>query len=104
MGKGDFFFFGLVSGSGEEKRGCKERSSNFSLRSTKIGWSSSDRLRFKVRVLGKGYTWIPETPRFDAEGSESRKLRVQEVFAEPPWVVAHASRGKDSSYFGYFPF
>ena len=43
-------------------------------------------------------------PRFRAEGSGSQKLRVQEVFAELPRVVAHASRGMDSSYFGYFPF
>ena len=42
----------------EEKRGCKERSFNFSLQSTKIGWLSSDGPRFKVGVLGEGYTWI----------------------------------------------
>ena len=36
----------------EEKRECTERSSNFSLRSTKIEWSSFDGPRFKVRVLG----------------------------------------------------
>ena len=29
-----------------------------------IGWSSSDGPRFKVGVLGEGYTWIPETPSF----------------------------------------
>ena len=48
----------------EEKRGCRERSSNFSLRSTKIGWSSSDGLRFKVEVLCEGYAWILETSSF----------------------------------------
>ena len=35
-------------------------------------------------------------------GLGSRKLRVREVFAELPRVVAHASRGRDSSYFGLF--
>ena len=48
----------------EEKRGCRERSSNFSLQSTKIEWSSFDGPRFKVGVLGEGYAWIPETPSF----------------------------------------
>ena len=54
----------LVMRVRKEKRGCRERSSNFSLRSTKIRWSSSDKPRFKVGVLDKGYTWIPETPSF----------------------------------------
>ena len=36
------------------------------------------------------------------EGSGSRKLRVQEVFAEFPRVVAHASRGRVFSYSSYF--
>ena len=48
----------------EEKRECRERSSNFSLQSMKIRWSSSDGLRFKVGVLGEGYAWILETPSF----------------------------------------
>ena len=30
----------------------------------KVGWSSSDGLRFKIGVLGEGYAWIPETPIF----------------------------------------
>ena len=32
-----------------------------------------------------------------ASGSGSRQLQVQEVFAELPRVVAHTSRGRDSS-------
>ena len=40
--------------------------------------------------------------KFRAEDSESRKLRVQEVFTELSWVVAHDSRGRDSSYYGLF--
>ena len=46
----------------EEKRGCKERRSNFSLQSMEIGWSSSDGPRFKVEVLDEDYVWIAETP------------------------------------------
>ena len=36
------------------------------------------------------------------EGSGCQKLRVQEVFAELPWVVAQASRGRVFSYYNYF--
>ena len=70
-----------------------------------IEWSSFDGLRFKVGVLGEGYTWIPETPSFTkvrVEGSGSRKLRFQEVFTELPRVVAHASRARVFSYYSYF--
>ena len=56
--------FGLVLVRREKKRGCRERSFNFSLRFTKIMWSSSDGPRFKVGVLDEGYAWIPETPSF----------------------------------------
>ena len=90
----------------EEKRGCKERSSNFFQRSTKIGWLSSDKPRFKVGVLGEGYAWIPKTPSFTkvlCERFRKLKASVQEVFAERPRVFAHASRSRDSSYFGYCP-
>ena len=45
-----------------------------------IGWSSSDRPRFKVRVLDEGYALIPELPR----------------------DIAHASRGRETSYSGLF--
>ena len=31
-----------------------------------------------------------------------RKLQGQEVFAGLPWVVAHASRGREPSYSGLF--
>ena len=42
----------------------REKISTFPLRSTEIGWSSSDKPRFKVGVLGESYVWIPETPSF----------------------------------------
>ena len=45
----------------------------------------------------RGYQQLQVSPRFRVEGSGSRKLRVQEVFAELPQVVVHASRGMDYS-------
>ena len=51
-----------------------------------------------------GYQKLQVSPRFRMEGSGSRKLWVQEVFAELPRVIAHNSRGRDSSHLGYFPF
>ena len=76
----------------------------------KIGWSSSNRPRFKVRVLGEGYAWIPKTPSFakvlrrrfgksKASGSRSVRrnflgslLRLQEVKIPPTLIIFH-SRG-----------
>ena len=49
-----------------------------------------------------GYQKLQVSSRFHAEGSGSRKLWIQKVFAELPRVVAHTSRGRDSSYFGLF--
>ena len=82
----------------DEKRECRERSSNFSLRSTKIRWSSSDRPRFKVGVLGEGYEWIPETPSF-AKVSCGR-------FGKSKASGLRSVRGTSSgrSSFNYFPF
>ena len=70
-----------------------------------IGWLSTDGPRFKVGVHGeamRGYQKLKVFPRFHAEGLGSRKLRVQEVFAELPRVIAHASRDRYFSYFGLF--
>ena len=52
----------LENKSNLENRGCRERSSSFSLRSTEVGWLSSDGPRFKVGVLSEDYAWILETP------------------------------------------
>ena len=46
------------------RRKVRERNSDFSLRSTKLGWSSHVGPRLKVGVLGEGYAWILETPSF----------------------------------------
>ena len=64
----------LENKSNVEKRGCREKNFNFSLRSMEIRWSSSDGQRFKVGVLGEGYTWIPKTPGF------ARKVREVKSF------------------------
>ena len=50
----------------------------------------------------RGYQKLRVSPRFRVEGSGSRKLRIREVFAGLPRDVAHAPRGRDSSYFGLF--
>ena len=50
----------------------------------------------------RGYQKLHVLPRFCAEGAGSQKLRVQDVFAELPRVIAHVSRGRDPSYFGLF--
>ena len=61
---GKLIFGGWYPAVRKEKRGSREKSSNFSLRSIKIGWLSSNGSRFKVGVLGEGYAWIPETLSF----------------------------------------
>ena len=43
------------------RRKVRERNSNFSLRSTKLEWSSRVGPRLKVGVLDEGYEWILET-------------------------------------------
>ena len=46
------------------RRKVRERNSDFSLRSTELGWSSRVGPRLKVGILGEGYVWIPKTPSF----------------------------------------
>ena len=50
----------------------------------------------------RGYQKLQVSPRFCVEVWGSRKLQVQEVFAELPLVVAHTSRGMVFSYSSYF--
>ena len=50
----------------------------------------------------RGYQKLQVSPRFRAESSGSRKLWVQEVFAELPRVVAYTSRGRVFFYSSYF--
>ena len=88
-----------------EKRWCRETSSNSSLRSTEIGWSSSNGPRFKVGVLGKGYAWMLETLSFAKVSSgrfgKSKASGLGSV-RELPRVITHASRGRVFSYSSYF--
>ena len=78
----------------EDKRGSKEISSNFSLRSIEIEWSSSDGPRFKVRVLGEGYAWILETPSF----AKVSHRRFEKSKASGSGSVCRTSSGRCSRF------
>ena len=60
-----------------EKRGCRERSFDFCLRSTELGWSSRVGPRLKVGVLVDDNAWTPKPGIF--VGDSSKKF-------ERPWV------------------
>ena len=75
MGKTPFFW--SFTHKGREKRGCGERSSDFSLRSTELGWSSCVGPRLKVGVLVEGNAWTPKPGVF--VGDSNGKFRR-------PWV------------------
>ena len=101
----------VIFGRNQQRKGEKrkkkrgERGSTFSLRSTEIGRSFSDRLRFKVGVLDDSYAWISETPSFAKVArkvQEVKKLQVQELSTGLSGGVAHASRGREPSYSGLF--
>ena len=51
MEKKTFFFFLQNMRVREKKRGCRDRISDFSLRSTKLGWLSCIGPRLKVGIL-----------------------------------------------------
>ena len=61
--------FFLVSSTGEVERGCRERSSDFSLRSTELGWSSRVEPRLKIGVLIEGNAWKPKPRVFVGDSS-----------------------------------
>ena len=52
-----------------ENRGCEERSSDFSLRSTELGWSSRVGPRLKVGVLVESNAWTPKPGVFVGDSS-----------------------------------
>ena len=63
------------------RRKVRERNSDFSLRSTELGWSSHIGPRLTFGVLGEGYACIPKlqvSPRFHIE------VRGEKVFAGLP--------------------
>ena len=59
-------FFGQYVG--ERKR--EERDSNFSLRSTEIGWLEFIGPRTKVHLLDEGYAWVPKRRNFTKDPKE----------------------------------
>ena len=63
MGKKTHFFL-VFHVHEREKRGCRERSFDFSLRSTELKWSSHVGPRLKIRVLVEGKAWTPKTRSF----------------------------------------
>ena len=66
-GKSSFFW--SSTHKGREKRGCRERSSDFSLRSMELGWSSHVEPRPKFGVLFKGNGWTPKLGVFVGDSS-----------------------------------
>ena len=79
--------------------------SNFSLRSTEIGWSEFVGPRTKVYLLDKGYAWVPKTRDFAKDSSEkfgkSKVLGLGSIH-ETSKSFFYAPRGRDSSYFYLF--
>ena len=90
---------------GDERKGKKAFPSFYNLRRSggRLPMGQGLNSEYSARA-NRGYHKLQDSPRFHAKDSGSRKLRVQEVSAELTRVVAHASRGMDSSHFGYFPF
>ena len=76
------------------RRKVRERKSDFSLRSTELGWLSHIGPRLKVRVLGKSYPWIPENPSFAKVSRE----RFKESKASGSGSIRGTSLGR-CSYF-----
>ena len=87
------------------RRKVRERNSDFSLRSTELGWLSCFVPRLEVGELDEGYEWKSETPSFTKVSrrrfGESKALGSSSVWGLP-WVVAYASRGREPSYSGLF--
>ena len=75
MGKAHFFL--VFHAQEREKRGFRERSSDLSLRSTELGWSSHVGPRLKVEELVEGNKWTPKSGV--SVGDTSGKFRR-------PWV------------------
>ena len=76
------------------RRKVRERNSDFSLRSTELGWSSRFEPRLKVGVFGEGYVWIPETLSFD----KVSRRRFRELKASGSGSVCGTSLGHCSRF------
>ena len=60
----------LIFCRNRERREDRERSSNFSLRSTELGCSVFVRLITKVHLHDESYAWIPEVKDFAEDSHE----------------------------------
>ena len=76
------------------RRKVKEKNSDFSIRSTELGWSSRIGPRLKVGVLGEGYAWIPETPSF----AKVSRGKFRESKASGSGRVRRTSSGRCSRF------
>ena len=90
-----------------KRRGKREgkRSSNFSLRSIELEWSSCIGPRFKFRVLVEGNAWTPKSGVFVGDSSEEfGKSKVLGLGNVPgtSYIFFYTPRGTDFSYFGLF--
>ena len=97
MGKSQFFL--SLTHKGWEKRGCRERSFDFSLTSTELEWSSLVGARLKVGVLIEGKAWTPKlnqefSSKIRAECSGGRGFRA---FGSSKSFL-FAPRGREPSY------
>ena len=94
-------FFLVFHAQGREKRGCRERSSNFSLRSMELGWSSRIRTRLKVGVLIEGNAWTPNQEFLSEIRAESSGGCGFRAFGSSKSFV-FVQRGREPSYSGLF--
>ena len=89
----------------ESKRGEKESSQDFSLRSTKFCQSEFVGPRTKVYQLDEGYTWVPK--RRISSNIQRKRFREIEFFeimrcSRDLLQFFYALRSRNSSYFGLF--
>ena len=83
-----------------------ERSSSFSLRSTKIEWSNLVGPRSKVHLLDEGYTWVSKIRDFAEDSCEEfGKSKVSGLGSVhgPSYNFFYASRGRGFLLFGLIP-
>ena len=92
--EGSFFYFFLAvreekrerhtQRQRERERERERESSNFSLRSTEIGWSEFVGPRMKVHLLDEGYAWVLKTRDFakdlSKEFGKSKVLSLGSVY------------------------
>ena len=72
-----------------------------------LGYSIFVGPKTKVHLLDEGYAWVPKTRDFVEDSRyEFGKSKVSGLGSVhgTSWSFFYASRGKDSSYFDYFPF